>query len=101
VRFDAITVTRQVSADYNGDGLVDAADYTVWRDTQGSESDLTADGTGDGVVDIADYNRWAIEYGSAVAPPASLALPEPTGLVTAAIALLLPGSIMSGARRRS
>jgi hypothetical protein len=89
VLFDSATVTRPVSADYNGDGLVDAADYTVWRDTQGSETDFSADGTGDGVVDDADYNRWVIEYGSTVALSNSLAIPEPGSLVTTTLAILL------------
>lgn len=101
VRFDAVTVTRPVSADYNGDGVVDVADYTVWRDTQGSLTDFTADGTGDGVVDIADYNRWALEYGSTVAPSTSMAIPEPASLVATTLALLLAGSTMAGPRRRS
>ena len=30
--------------DYNFDGIVDAADYTVWVDTKGSTTDLRADG---------------------------------------------------------
>ena len=34
--------------DYNGDGRVDAADYTVWRDSEGATgSGLAADGNGD------------------------------------------------------
>ena len=37
--------------DYNGDGKVDAADYTVWRDTLGSTTDLRADGNGNGSID--------------------------------------------------
>lgn len=44
--------------DFNGDGAVDAADYTVWRDTNGSTTDLRADANGDGVVDQADYDLW-------------------------------------------
>src|SRR5262249_14859890 len=36
------------SGDYNGDGVVDAADYTFWRDRVGS-TDLRADGDGNGV----------------------------------------------------
>ena len=47
-----------VAGDYNGDGSVNAADYTVWRNTQGSADDLRADGNGDGSVDQADYDLW-------------------------------------------
>ena len=34
--------------DYNINGVVDAADYTVWRDTLGSRTDLRADGDNTG-----------------------------------------------------
>ncbi len=50
--------------DYNGDGTVDAADYTVWRHTLGSTSDLRADGNGDLVVDDADFSVWRSAFGS-------------------------------------
>lgn len=50
--------------DYNGDGNVDAADYTVWRDTLGSSSDLRADGDGDGQVDADDYTVWKDDFGN-------------------------------------
>ena len=32
--------------DYNFNGVHDAVDYTVWRDTLGSATDLRADGSG-------------------------------------------------------
>ena len=47
--------------DYNDDGIVNAADYTVWRNTLHS-TDIRADGSGstagvpDGVVDEFDYD---------------------------------------------
>ncbi|QDU89862.1 Arylsulfatase precursor [Pirellulimonas nuda] len=46
--------------DYNLDGAVDAADYTVWRDTLGQKVPpyTGADGNGDGVVDQADSEVW-------------------------------------------
>jgi hypothetical protein len=44
--------------DYNLDGIVDAIDYTVWRN--GGD----ADGNADGVVDDRDYAVWKSNYGS-------------------------------------
>ncbi|MCO6042327.1 PEP-CTERM sorting domain-containing protein [Aeoliella sp. ICT_H6.2] len=52
-------------ADYNGDGNVDIADYTVWRNTLGSTgAGLAADGNGDQVVDAADYEFWKGNFGT-------------------------------------
>lgn len=67
------------TGDYNGDGVVDAADYTLWRDTLGRSrlAGTQTDGNGNGIVDAGDYTAWAGNYG---APGASLgsAVPEPT-----------------------
>jgi autotransporter-associated beta strand protein len=49
--------------DYNADGTVDAADYTVWRDTVGSTTMLDADGNGDHVVNDLDLNVWKSHFG--------------------------------------
>ena len=80
--------------DYNGDGVVDAADYTVWRDNVGGgpagDGTTTGDllGVPDGVVDEFDYDYWAQEYGSLVGPPAT-AVPEPLSLAFLGCAVLL------------
>lgn len=72
--------------DFNGDGAVDAADYTVWRDSyQVAQSGLPADANGDGVVDNADYDIWAANYG-ATQGATSVALPEPAALLGALLA---------------
>ena len=48
-----------ILGDYSGNGVIDAADYNVWRDTFGAQGpDLRADGNGDGVVNVSDYNIW-------------------------------------------
>ena len=60
----------ELAGDYNGDGSVDAADYTVWRDSLGSETNLAADGNHNGVVDTDDRIVWVQNYG--VSAPASL-----------------------------
>lgn len=53
--------------DYNLDGAVDAADYVVWRKTEGSTTDLRADGNRDGRVDRADHQLWRSKFGQPAA----------------------------------
>ncbi len=72
--------------DFNGDGFVDAADYTVWRDNLGLLTGATlldGDADGDGDVDATDYNLWKQGFGT-LAASAVIAgqVPEP-GAVTA------------------
>jgi len=69
--------------DYNFDGMVDAADYNVWRDAVGSTLVAEPDGNGDGVVDALDYNIWKSNFGTITGNGTSLAMtvPEPTGLL--------------------
>lgn len=50
--------------DYDGSGVVDAADYVVWRNTLGSTKDLRADGDGNGTVDPDDYEFWKANFGA-------------------------------------
>jgi hypothetical protein len=56
------------AGDFNDNGFVDAADYTVWRDTLGSTTDLRANddnmGGSAGVVDQADYALWKTNFGN-------------------------------------
>jgi hypothetical protein len=73
------------TGDYNGDGIVDAADYAIWRETLGSTTDLRADGDGDGVIDSGDYDTWAAKFGtvysSGAGASSSVTVPEPTSIV--------------------
>jgi hypothetical protein len=76
--------------DYNGDGVVDAADYTVWRNTLNSTTDLRADGDQSGAVDSNDYAVWKNHYGAGALAGTSLAsVPEPGILPLLAIGLAL------------
>ena len=78
-----LTVTEN-SADFNGDGVVDAADYTLWRDTYGATGDLLiGDADADGEVDPDDLAMWqaafgAVTYSISTAGPVSI--PEPASL---------------------
>jgi hypothetical protein len=61
-----------LAGDFNADGMVDAADYTVWRDGLGT------------TFTQADYAVWANNYGAnATATAASSSVPEPTALAVA------------------
>ena len=48
--------------DYNHDAHVDAADYLVWRNANGTSGASPADGDGDGDVDQADRGVWASTF---------------------------------------
>lgn len=54
--------------DFNGDGTINLADYTVWRDNLGGDEAELAEGTGDGstVVDSGDYDLWKTNFGLTV-----------------------------------
>lgn len=89
-----LEVMRQILAgDYNNDGVVDAGDYTVWRDSVGSTSGpLAADGDNDGDVDLDDYNLWRNNYGATTANPTpqqSATVPEPSTAVSCGVIVLL------------
>ena len=65
--------------DFNDDGVVDTADYTVWRDGLGAE------------FTIADYTNWKNNFGATTGGGGATATPEPVSLLLlAAVGLLGP-----------
>jgi hypothetical protein len=94
-----VSELEPLPGDFNGDGVVDAADYTVWRDTLGSTTDLRADANLNGIVDSGDYQMWVANYGttaSAGSGASSAAVPEPSSAILGFLAL---GLILVSRRR--
>jgi T5SS/PEP-CTERM-associated repeat protein len=102
----SVVFRQLVGGDYNGDGIIDAADYTVWRDTLGQQGPgLDADGNGDEIVDVEDYNLWKSRFGASVSGEASVipeglatSVPEPAAIGPALLAMS-PMVVVSARRR--
>ncbi len=77
-----------LDGDFNQDGVVDAADYVVWRDTLGSVTDMRADANRSGEVDPSDYGVWRANYGNAFLSPTATSVPEPGALIYFALMAL-------------
>lgn len=95
-----VMVSVVATGDYNGNGVVDAADYVVWRKSQNQTGPgLAADSNGDSVVNVADYNFWRSRVGNVVGSGlgSGSAIPEPS----CAALLLAAGCVAARARRRA
>jgi T5SS/PEP-CTERM-associated repeat protein len=76
-----LKLVNSPTGDYNHDGVVDAADYAVWRDSLGQSGlGLAADGDGNHVIDLNDFNIWKTNFGQTAGSAAATtdAAPEPT-----------------------
>ncbi|HEX2476168.1 MAG TPA: PEP-CTERM sorting domain-containing protein [Lacipirellulaceae bacterium] len=84
------------AGDYNNDGVVDAADYVVWRKLLGTNTQLQNEGVGvtPGMVTDEDYTVWRTNFGSITPPGAGsvAAVPEPGALMLAMLALAILGA---------
>ncbi|WP_442482746.1 hypothetical protein [Aeoliella sp. SH292] len=85
--------TTPTAGDFNADGIVNLADYTVWRDNLGG-SEATIMGVGDNSnpdVTIQDYYVWRDHFGDTQAASPyltdSIVAPEPTSFALSAAAV--------------
>jgi CHRD domain/PEP-CTERM motif len=87
----------QVPGDYNDNGVVDAADYVMWRKTDGTTGEgLAADFNNDNVINVSDYTQWRKLFGNdrhdghhhGSGAGFSTPIPEPSALALLATALL-------------
>lgn len=106
VWYDGLGISRVLSlvslpGDYNEDGVVDAADYTTWRDNLGNVESLPNDDTPG--VGADDLDRWRANYGKTASMQESQtgpgdSVPEPAS--SAVICIAFAGSVLEcgGAR---
>jgi glucosylceramidase len=78
VAFD-VTNTSGIAGDFNDDGIVDVADYVVWRKNEGSDNALPNDNDLNTPVGQDHYDLWRSNFG-AMAVVGVSAVPEPSGL---------------------
>lgn len=84
------------NGDYNNNGVVDAADYVLWRNTLGQSVNpgVGADGNLSGIIDAGDYTIWRTNFGNAVpnipagAGAGFASVPEPASSLLLIIATL-------------
>ena len=95
--YNPTSVRLQVAlpGDYNFDGIVDAADYIVWRKTLGQTGfGLAADGNANNQIDPLDYNVWRAHFGETAGSgngevgQGQTAVPEPNSIL-----LLILGAV--------
>ncbi|MEM9352104.1 MAG: glycosyl hydrolase [Planctomycetota bacterium] len=83
----AVTLTVAGSvADFDFDGDVDDQDLAKWQTAFGMNAEGDADGDGDS--DLQDLLVWQSEYTGSLTLPAASAVPEPSGVLLAALATL-------------
>lgn len=82
--------------DYNANGVVEAADYTVWRDNVGGPPGALANDADGGVIAAPQYETWRANFGSRTGSTAR-SVPEFQAICIAslAIAILAAGPRMA------
>ncbi len=75
-----------LEGDYNENGVVDAADFVVWRK---NPSSLPNEGASPGVVDQADYDLWKSRFGATSGPGLAAVVPEPESCLLILLGLAL------------
>jgi hypothetical protein len=86
------TAPENDPGDFNADGIVNLADYTVWRDNLGGDaSAINFNGSGGATITAADYGVWKSNFGTNYGALSGLAgssvVPEPATLALCTLAL--------------
>ena len=95
----AVVSAPSLSADFDEDGDVDAADLAKWKIGFGIASGAAhaqGDADGNGAVDGSDFHAWQRQFGTTLAAPTAGAIPEPRSALL--LSLVAAGGFL--ARRR-
>jgi hypothetical protein len=80
-----LTVGAPLQGDFNGNGVVDAADYVVWRNTGGTP---------------AAYNLWRANFGKTMGSGSVMSQPVPEASTLALVGMLLSMTLAGRTTRR-
>lgn len=81
-----------LAGDYSNDGIVNIADYVVWRNNLGAAIALPNETATPGVVDVDDYEAWKENFGAvsgSLAGLSSAVVPEPSAWTCMALLALV------------
>jgi hypothetical protein len=84
--------------DYNDNGIVDAADYVLWRNSVGTTTALANDAIG-GTIGEQHFLQWRNNFGRAGGSASALAaIPEPLSLGVMLIGIACTNGCRAGRR---
>lgn len=90
-----LTPASADNADFNGDLVVNGADFLAWQRnfeiTDGTAVVADGDANGDGNVTAADLGIWQSQFGTGAAVGSVAAVPEPTAVALALASLTILG----------
>jgi hypothetical protein len=85
-----------LAGDYNSNGIVDAANYTVWRDNVGAPAGSLANDATGAIIGADQHSQWRAGYGARSAG-LGVAVPEPGA---ALLMMMIIGASGALGRRR-
>ena len=98
--FAQLVVVEALAGDYNDDGIVNAADYTAWRNSVGTPAGTLPNDVDGGVIGDAQYATWKANYGMSsgmgAGSLAAVSVPEPSTAL-----MLVAGMVVASRRRRA
>jgi hypothetical protein len=87
IGLSSVIVPQGVPGDYNGNGVVDMADYVLWRKGGPLQNEVNTVGT----VDASDYTAWRSRFGNTSGSGSGLGaaqVPEPRWLSLAMLGMV-------------